>query len=75
MDVAFVYQVRVETFGQVNLEALSMGIPCVIFENLGSADLIDHKKNGYLVKKNNFEDFSNGIYWSLLNLKLEKKKF
>lgn len=65
---------RIETFGQVALEALSMGIPCVIFENLGSSDLINHKENGYLAKKNNFIDFSNGVYWTLTNLSLKKKE-
>ena len=65
---------KIETFGQVILEALSVGVPCVIFENLGSSDLISHKNNGYLAKKNNFTDFSTGIDCCLVNLKLKKKE-
>ena len=65
---------KIETFGQTSLEAISLGIPCVIFEDLGAADLILHKKNGYIAKTDNFIDFSNGINWSLKNLKDKKKK-
>lgn len=63
---------KIETFGQVVLEALNEGIPCVVFKNLGASDLISHKKNGYNVEENNFTDFSKGLSWVLSNLK-EKK--
>jgi len=63
-----------ETFGQTSLEAISLGVPCVIFENLGAADYINHEKNGYIAKTNNFLDFSDGISWSLKFLRNKKKE-
>ena len=65
---------QIETFGQVVLEALNEGVPCVIFENLGSSDLITHKNNGYNVQKDNFDDFSRGLSWVLTNLRDKKNK-
>lgn len=67
-----------ESFGNVFLEALSVGTPCVLFDELGASyDLIQHKKHGYIAKPLDIEDLSRGIIWTLKNsdkLRYECKK-
>jgi glycosyltransferase involved in cell wall biosynthesis len=62
-----------ESFGNVFLEALSCGTPCVSFNDIGAAtDIINHKKNGYIAESMNSYDLFQGIKWTLnnsLNLK------
>ena len=62
-----------EAFGQVAYEAIHCGSPCVVFQNTGLTSIIDHEVNGYIVKKNNVEDFTNGIKWCLNNKNLTQK--
>lgn len=57
-----------ETFGLVAAEALLSGTPVIAFHNTGLSDIIEHKKNGYLAKINDKDDFVNGINY-ILNLK------
>ena len=45
-------------------ESSACGIPCVIFENTGTSDLIIHK-NGYVAKNQDVNDLANGIRWCL----------
>ncbi len=47
------------------MEALSCGTPCVAFDVGGIADLVDHRKNGYLAKPFDIQDFVNGTSWIL----------
>jgi glycosyltransferase involved in cell wall biosynthesis len=54
-----------EAFGQVALEAASCNIPTVAFKNTGVADIIEHKKTGYLANFLNKKDFAKGIDWCL----------
>lgn len=55
-----------ESFGNVFLESLSCGTPCVIFENNGGAtDIIEHKYNGYIAKYKDPKDLANGINYVL----------
>ena len=51
-----------EAFGLVCLEAMTCNTPSVIFDDNGLEDLIDHKINGYIVKKN-IHDLGRGINW------------
>ena len=55
----------IENFGLFALESSACGIPCVIFENTGTSDLIIHKKNGYVAKNQDVNDLANGIKWCL----------
>lgn len=41
---------RFDTFGCVVLEALSCGLPVVAYKTKGPKDIINHGRNGYLVK-------------------------
>ena len=52
-----------EAFGLVALESLSCNLPSVAFENTGFEETIKHKKNGYLAKYLNKDDFAEGIKW------------
>ena len=54
-----------ETFGLVALEAASCNLPTVAFENTGIADIISHKKTGYLAKFLDIKDFARGVDWFL----------
>jgi glycosyltransferase involved in cell wall biosynthesis len=54
-----------EAFGQVALEASSCNLPTVAFDKTGFADIIRHKKNGYLAKFHDIEDFAKGVDWFL----------
>lgn len=47
----FVHPSYVESFGIVVLEAMSMGVPCVVTHSLGPEEFIDHEKNGLLTAK------------------------
>ncbi len=47
------------------LEALSCGLPTVGFETGGVPDMIEHEKNGYLVKQRDVEGLVKGILWAL----------
>jgi glycosyltransferase involved in cell wall biosynthesis len=54
-----------EAFGQVALEAASCNLPTIAFNNTGFADIISHKKTGYLAKFLDIEDFARGVEWVL----------
>jgi glycosyltransferase involved in cell wall biosynthesis len=60
-----------EAFGQVALEASSCNLPTVAFNKTGFADIIRHKKNGYLAKFCDIKDFAKGVDWFL---KIKNKK-
>lgn len=49
------------------VEPLACNIPVVALEVGGIPELIVHKKNGYLVKGQNYRDFANGIKYCLGN--------
>ena len=57
-----------ESFGQTVLEAAGCCLPSVCFSNNGISEIIDHKKNGYIAKENDINDFNIGIEWCLKNL-------
>jgi glycosyltransferase involved in cell wall biosynthesis len=48
-------------------ESLACGVPAVSFEIGGIPDLIKHKSNGYLAKKNDAEDLAAGIEYCIDN--------
>ena len=49
------------------VESLLCGIPVVAFDIGGNPDMIDHKKNGYLVKPFDSKDMALGIEWIINN--------
>jgi len=54
-----------ENLANTVMESLACGTPCVAFDIGGMPDLIEHKRNGYLVKPYKTEDLIGGITWIL----------
>lgn len=70
----FVLSSRSEPFGLVMIEAMSQGCPVVAFDcNYGPREIITHKKNGLLVKKNDSEELFKSIKKLLLENNLRNK--
>jgi glycosyltransferase involved in cell wall biosynthesis len=49
----FVFTSTSETYGNVVIEAMASGLPCVIANGGGSASLVDHGRTGYKCVPNN----------------------
>lgn len=63
-----------ESFGLVLIEAMSYGIPCIAFSTAeGACDLIENKKNGYLIDERNQEKMATTII-KLMNDEEERKR-
>ena len=45
----FFFPSDTETFGNVTLEAMASGLPCLVANAQGSKSLVEHEKNGFLV--------------------------
>lgn len=54
----FMFPSHTETFGNVTLEAMASGLPCIVADAIGSKSLVNDGVNGYLAKKENVEDFT-----------------
>ncbi len=57
----------IDNLPQVGLEAQSCGKPIITFNNNGLKDLVRHKVDGYLAKKNNALSLAKGIDWTINN--------
>lgn len=49
----FIFPSVSETYGNVVVEAMSSGLPCVLADGGGSKSFIDHGRNGFLCSPNN----------------------
>lgn len=56
-----------ENLANTIVESLSCGVPVVAFDIGGNKDMIEHKKNGYLVEPLNSKDMAVGVKWILDN--------
>ncbi len=65
----FIFPSIIESFGIVIIEAMAAGIPLVVSKVPGSKDLVKNNKNGFVVPKNNAQEFVNAI----VNLHDDKK--
>tara|TARA_R100000388_G_scaffold94990_2_gene84827 strand:- start:15000 stop:16160 length:1161 start_codon:yes stop_codon:yes gene_type:complete len=54
----FLFPSHTETFGNVTLEAMSSGLPCLVADATGSKSLVDHDENGGLAEPENKADFA-----------------
>lgn len=53
----FFFPSDTETFGNVTLEAMACGLPCLVADAQGSKSLVDHGDNGFLVPVENETGF------------------
>ncbi|MBO6585856.1 MAG: glycosyltransferase family 1 protein [Gracilimonas sp.] len=53
----FLFPSHTETFGNVTLEAMSSGLPCLVADATGSKSLVEHGVNGGLAEPENKVDF------------------
>jgi glycosyltransferase involved in cell wall biosynthesis len=54
----FLFPSHTETFGNVTLEAMSSGLPCLVADATGSKSLVEHGENGGLAEPENEADFA-----------------
>lgn len=59
---------RQEAFGLVCLEAAACNTPSVVSSDTGLTEIIKHKKNGFIAKKNNLQEIIEGTEWILKKL-------
>jgi glycosyltransferase involved in cell wall biosynthesis len=57
----FLFPSTTDTFGNVILEALASGVPCVVSDQGGPKDLIEHGRTGYITRARDIEDFAQHV--------------
>ena len=62
-----------EAFGKTWAEAMTCQIPVICFKETSASEIIEHKKNGYIVDNINSDDLKEGIKW-LTNFQNNKFK-
>lgn len=58
---AFLFPSETETFGNVTLEAMASGLPCVCADASGSRSLVEHERTGFLVKPRRADLFADRL--------------
>ncbi len=53
----FFFPSDTETFGNVTLEAMASGLPCIVADATGSRSLVEHGENGYIVSVERSDKF------------------
>ena len=62
-----------ETFGNVTLEAMASGLPCVCANATGSRSLVDNGITGFLVPPNNPQEFARKLATLIMDAPLRTK--
>lgn len=62
-----------ETFGNVTLEAMASGLPCIVADATGSKSLVEHGVNGFLAPAGEPGDFYKIIEELIVNRELREK--
>lgn len=57
----FVFPSTTDTFGNVILEALASGVPCIVSDQGGPKDLIEPGKTGFITRALDAEDFARAV--------------
>ncbi|MGH2623759.1 MAG: glycosyltransferase, partial [Sphingobacterium sp.] len=69
----FVFPSTSETYGNVVIEAMAAGLPCVIANGGGSANLIQHYQTGFKCEPNNAQEYVYFIHKIISNNTLREK--
>ncbi len=69
----FLFPSHTETFGNVTLEAMASGLPCLVADAIGSKSLVNDGENGKLAEKKNIQDFTEKLEWLISDLDRLKK--
>lgn len=72
----FLFPSDTETFGNVTLEAMSSGVPCIVADAPGSGSLVEDGENGYVISLDDEDAFFSRAEWLHQNksLRLEMGK-
>ena len=57
----FLFPSTTDTFGNVILEAMASGVPCVVSDQGGPKDLIAHGKTGFITRAFDADDFTHSV--------------
>ena len=57
----YIHPATYEPFGLVLLEAMAAGLPVISLDGKGNRDIIQHRKNGFIFKDQNAEQFGNTL--------------
>ena len=52
---------RIESFGITFIESLSCNLPIITFDKKGANEIVKNSDNGFVIKNDNFEKFSNKL--------------
>lgn len=69
----FLFPSHTETFGNVTLEAMSCGLPCLVADAVGSKSLVEHGVNGLLGEAENKADFTKKLGVIVSDAELRKQ--
>lgn len=69
----FLFPSHTETFGNVTLEAMSSGLPCLVADATGSKSLVEHGVNGCLAEPGNKADFAKKLSLIVSEKELREK--
>jgi glycosyltransferase involved in cell wall biosynthesis len=58
----FVLPSRLETWGDVLLEAMAFGLPCIGVRDDAMGEIITHQQTGLLVQPGNIDDLTNALF-------------
>eukprot|EP01022_Parablepharisma_sp_SALTPOND_P036045 TRINITY_DN9744_c0_g3_i1.p1 TRINITY_DN9744_c0_g3~~TRINITY_DN9744_c0_g3_i1.p1 ORF type:complete len:406 (+),score=12.83 TRINITY_DN9744_c0_g3_i1:472-1689(+) len=61
----FLFTSTQEAFGKTVLESIMCETPVVCYNSGGHTDIVIHKKNGYIAKADDRQDYRSGIDWVL----------
>ena len=65
---------REEELGRVQFEAMAAGVPLVVFETIGSKNLLSKKQKKLMIKQGDVNRFTRSITFALKNKKKLKKE-
>jgi glycosyltransferase involved in cell wall biosynthesis len=69
---AFALTSRMETWGDVLIEAMAFELPCIGIRQMAMAEIIDHQKTGLLVNVGEVEELSQAIIKLAQNIELRR---